>query len=99
MGRGCSGVSVIRLSSDWIAPDGTPVAREVNKAVISRRAVRYTSNIATSRQLRKILVGFPEEWLAELDRIAVREGKARAQVIRDAVRKLLEADRKAEARR
>jgi metal-responsive CopG/Arc/MetJ family transcriptional regulator len=45
------------------------------------------------------LVGFPEEWLAELDRIAVREGKARAQVIRDAVRNLLEADRKAEARR
>jgi metal-responsive CopG/Arc/MetJ family transcriptional regulator len=61
--------------------------------------MRYTSDIVASRQLRKILVGIPEPWLAELDRIAVRDGKARAQVIRDAVRKLLEADRKAEERR
>ena len=52
--------------------------------------MRYTSDIVASR---------PEPWLAELDRIAVRDGKARAQVIRDAVRKLLEADRKAEERR
>jgi len=67
---------------------------------LQRRGMRYTSDIATSRQLRKILVGIPEPWLVELDRIAARDGKARAQVIRDALAKLLEADRrKAEAQR